>query len=98
MHECLTASLHDLATDREPCDYVASGFSGSVFFLKPRTERHIMGWTTYHPDIEQFVWDQIRADGYRSPDEVVTEALFLLWQRDQANEGGPAATSPDGRH
>jgi putative addiction module CopG family antidote len=31
-----------------------------------------------HPDIETFIGEQVRAGEYRSPDEVVTEALFLL--------------------
>jgi Arc/MetJ-type ribon-helix-helix transcriptional regulator len=43
-----------------------------------------------HPDIEKFIGEQLRGGNYRSPDEVVTEALFLLWQRDQADEAHPA--------
>ena len=38
---------------------------------------------TYHPDIEKFIGEQVRAGDYSSPDEVVTDALFLLWQRQQ---------------
>jgi len=33
------------------------------------------------------------AGDYRSPDEVVTDALFLLWQR-QEDPAGEAATTP----
>jgi putative addiction module CopG family antidote len=52
-----------------------------------------------HPDIVKFIDEQVSAGGYRSPDEVVTEALFLLWQRDQAGDApDPAGTSPDCRH
>ena len=34
-----------------------------------------------HPDVESFVREQVSPEGYASPAEVVTEALFLLWQR-----------------
>jgi hypothetical protein len=52
-----------------------------------------------HPDLEKCIRDLVHPDGYRSPDEVVTEALFLLWQRDQADDAGSqAGTCLDGRH
>ena len=41
-----------------------------------------------HPDIERFLREQVGVGGYGSPGEVVTESLFLLWQRDHA-EGEP---------
>lgn len=44
-----------------------------------------------HPDIEKFIGEQVRVGKYRTPDEVVTEALFLLWQRqeEQADKAAP---------
>jgi putative addiction module CopG family antidote len=37
-----------------------------------------------HPDIELYVREQVSRGAYRSADEVVTEALYLLYLRDQA--------------
>lgn len=56
---------------------------------------------TLHPDMETFIGEQVSAGGYRSPDEVVTDALFLLWQRqqDQADDAAGTRVNPaDGRH
>ena len=49
-----------------------------------------------HPDLEKFIGELVVAGAYRSPDEVVTEALFLLWQRDEADSG--TVTAQDCRH
>ncbi len=54
-----------------------------------------------HPDIETFIGEQVRAGEYRSPDEVVTEALFLLWQhqQEQTDDAISTAGTPAGsRH
>jgi Arc/MetJ-type ribon-helix-helix transcriptional regulator len=52
-----------------------------------------------HPDIETFIREQVGTNGFRSPDEVVTEALYQLWQRTQEDEtGSRAVASPDSRH
>jgi Arc/MetJ-type ribon-helix-helix transcriptional regulator len=48
-----------------------------------------------HPDIEKFIDEQLRRGDYRSPDEVVTEALYLLWQRDQADDPSHSGGTPD---
>ena len=39
-----------------------------------------------HPDLETFVREQVDAGHYRTSGEVLTEALFLLWGRDQARQ------------
>jgi Arc/MetJ-type ribon-helix-helix transcriptional regulator len=46
-----------------------------------------------HPDLERFIREQVSTEGYRSPGEVVTEALFLLWQRDHGPVGPEATCS-----
>ncbi len=51
-----------------------------------------------HPDIEAFIGEQLRAGEYRSPDEVVTEALFLLWQRQQEQSGEAGGVPPASSH
>jgi Arc/MetJ-type ribon-helix-helix transcriptional regulator len=52
-----------------------------------------------HPDLETFIREQVGTNGFRSPDEVITEALFLFWQRTQADEtGSSAVASPESRH
>ena len=52
-----------------------------------------------HPDIESFIREQVGTNGFHSPEEVVTEALYQLWQRTQADEtGNSAVASPDSRH
>jgi Arc/MetJ-type ribon-helix-helix transcriptional regulator len=51
-----------------------------------------------HPDIEKFIGEQVRAGDYRGPDEVVTEALYLLWLRQQNLADDPASVAaPRGR-
>ncbi len=51
-----------------------------------------------HPDLEQFVREQVSRGEYHSPGEVVTEALFLLFLRDQAaGEDGKATEPPSPR-
>ena len=49
-----------------------------------------------HPDIEVFVHEQIREGAYQSAEEVLTEALFFLWQQ---NEGAaqPAQSGLSGQ-
>lgn len=42
-----------------------------------------------HPDIERFLREQVGAGDYRCAAEVVTEALFLLWLRDNGTMGEP---------
>jgi Arc/MetJ-type ribon-helix-helix transcriptional regulator len=42
-----------------------------------------------HPDLETFIREQLTDSSYRSPEEVVTEALYVLWERDQEQ---PAVT------
>lgn len=42
---------------------------------------------TIHPDLVDFIREQVDSGQYRSPDEVLTEALFLLWQRDRLPAG-----------
>jgi Arc/MetJ-type ribon-helix-helix transcriptional regulator len=49
-----------------------------------------------HPDIERFLLEQLATGDYVSPDEVVTEALFLLWQREQGLGAGVPACRADG--
>ncbi len=44
-----------------------------------------------HPDIETFIGEQVRTGEYRSPDEVVTEALFLLWQKQEQQDEAAGA-------
>jgi Arc/MetJ-type ribon-helix-helix transcriptional regulator len=52
-----------------------------------------------HPDIESFVREQVGTNGFRSPDEVVTEALYQFWQRTEADETeNSAVASPGSRH
>ena len=52
-----------------------------------------------HPDIETFIREQVGTNGFRSPDEVVTEALYQFWQRAQTDEtGSSAVASPDSYH
>jgi Arc/MetJ-type ribon-helix-helix transcriptional regulator len=46
-----------------------------------------------HPDIEKYIGEQVHAGEYRSPDEVVTDALFLLWQQ-QEDQAGDAGSAP----
>ena len=52
-----------------------------------------------HPDLETFIREQVGTNGFRSPDEVVTEALYQFWQRAQADEtGNSTVASPESRH
>lgn len=37
-----------------------------------------------HPDLEAFIRDQVKQGLYPTPAEVVTEALYLLWGRTEA--------------
>ena len=49
-----------------------------------------------HTDIERFIREQVSSGGYASPEEVVTEALFLLWQRDLRSPPGSPRDGPKG--
>jgi Arc/MetJ-type ribon-helix-helix transcriptional regulator len=52
-----------------------------------------------HPDIETFIREQVGTNGFRTPDEVVTEALYQFWQRTQADETGNSTVALAGsRH
>jgi Arc/MetJ-type ribon-helix-helix transcriptional regulator len=48
-----------------------------------------------HRDLEAFIHEQVRRGEYRTPEEVVNEALYLLYLRDQAeDDAGEAARPP----
>jgi Arc/MetJ-type ribon-helix-helix transcriptional regulator len=50
-----------------------------------------------HPDIEKFIGAQLEGGEFHSPDEVVTEALFRLWQRQQDQVATHTSTPPGSR-
>jgi Arc/MetJ-type ribon-helix-helix transcriptional regulator len=51
-----------------------------------------------HPDIETFICEQVGTNGFRSPDEVITEALYLFWQSSQADTESSARASLGSPH
>jgi hypothetical protein len=51
-----------------------------------------------HDDLGTLILERVNAGLYGSPEEVLTEALYVLWERDEAGARGaqPARPRPRG--